>query len=46
MADQIPAALRQADINIYKCATKAVQLQTAKPIVAYWCSCCLGVSKP
>ncbi len=38
MADDIPAALRQADINIYKCATKAAQLQTARPIVAYWCS--------
>ncbi|KAH8905767.1 DUF605-domain-containing protein [Coniochaeta sp. PMI_546] len=37
MADDIPAALRQADINIYKCATKAAQLQTARPIVAYWC---------
>lgn len=37
MADDIPAALRQADINIYKCATKAAQLQSVKPIVAYWC---------
>lgn len=37
MADEIPAALRQADITIYKCATKAAQLQTARPIVAYWC---------
>lgn len=37
MADDIPSALRQADINIYKCATKAAQLQTVKPIIAYWC---------
>ncbi|KAB5549567.1 Vta1 like-domain-containing protein [Coniochaeta sp. 2T2.1] len=37
MADEIPAALRQAEPNIYKCATKAVQLQSVKPIVAYWC---------
>lgn len=36
--DDIPEALRLADINIYKCATKAAQLQTVKPIVAYWCS--------
>jgi vacuolar protein sorting-associated protein VTA1 len=39
MADDIPAALRQADVNIYKCATKAAQLQTVKPIIAYWCMC-------
>ncbi|KAG7292807.1 hypothetical protein NEMBOFW57_002851 [Staphylotrichum longicolle] len=37
MADTVPAALRQADINIWKCATKAAQLQTVKPIMAYWC---------
>ncbi|KAK3936091.1 vacuolar protein sorting-associated protein vts1 [Diplogelasinospora grovesii] len=37
MADEIPAALKQADINIWKCATKAAQLQTMKPIIAYWC---------
>jgi vacuolar protein sorting-associated protein VTA1 len=37
MADDIPAVLRQADVNIYKCATKAAQLQAVKPIVAYWC---------
>lgn len=37
MADSIPAALRQADITIWKCATKAAQLQNAKPIIAYWC---------
>lgn len=37
MADSIPAALRQADVNIWKCATKAVQLRTVKPIMAYWC---------
>ncbi|KAL2137311.1 hypothetical protein VTI74DRAFT_5042 [Chaetomium olivicolor] len=37
MADTVPAALRQADVNIWKCATKAAQLQTVKPIMAYWC---------
>ncbi|GAB1310651.1 Vacuolar protein sorting-associated protein VTA1 [Madurella fahalii] len=37
MADSIPAALRQADVNIWKCATKAAQLQNVKPIMAYWC---------
>ncbi|KAK3362419.1 Vta1 like-domain-containing protein [Lasiosphaeria hispida] len=37
MADTIPPALKQADITIWKCATKAAQLQTVKPIVAYWC---------
>lgn len=37
MADSVPAALRAADINLWKCATKAAQLQTVKPIVSYWC---------
>ncbi|KAK4193186.1 vacuolar protein sorting-associated protein vts1 [Podospora australis] len=37
MADSVPAALRQADVNLWKCATKAVQLQNVKPIIAYWC---------
>ncbi|KAL2168900.1 hypothetical protein VTG60DRAFT_6735 [Thermothelomyces hinnuleus] len=37
MADTVPPALRQADVNIWKCATKAAQLQTVKPIMAYWC---------
>ncbi|KAK3694452.1 Vta1 like-domain-containing protein [Podospora appendiculata] len=37
MADNIPPSLRQADITIWKCATKAAQLQTIKPIIAYWC---------
>jgi vacuolar protein sorting-associated protein VTA1 len=37
MADAVPPALRQADINIWKCATKATQLQAVKPIMAYWC---------
>ncbi|SPQ18443.1 9aa4dbfc-c348-4341-8ade-b453861e1da3 [Thermothielavioides terrestris] len=37
MADSVPAALRQADVNIWKCATKAAQLRTVKPIMAYWC---------
>lgn len=37
MADEIPQALKQADINLYKTATRAAQLSTVKPIVAYWC---------
>lgn len=37
MADEIPQALKQADINLYKTATRAAQLATVKPIVAYWC---------
>ncbi|KAK4098756.1 DUF605-domain-containing protein [Parathielavia hyrcaniae] len=37
MADAVPAALRQADANIWKCATKGAQLQKVKPIMAYWC---------
>jgi len=41
MADNIPTALRQADITIWKCATKAAQLQTVKPIIAYWCTLAL-----
>ncbi|CAK7272653.1 hypothetical protein SEPCBS57363_005238 [Sporothrix epigloea] len=36
MADP-PASLRQADANIYKTAMRAEQLQSVKPIVAYWC---------
>ncbi|KAK4672690.1 hypothetical protein QC763_105300 [Podospora pseudopauciseta] len=35
--DAIPAAIKQADINLWKCAAKAVQLQNVKPIIAYWC---------
>jgi len=39
MADStVLAALRQADVNIWKYAVKAEQLQTVKPIVAYWCT--------
>jgi vacuolar protein sorting-associated protein VTA1 len=38
MADFVPAALRQADINIWKCATKGAQLRAVKPIMAYWCT--------
>ena len=45
MADTVPAALRQADVNIWKCATKAAQLQTAKPIMAYWCTPCAETPK-
>ncbi|KAK7703374.1 hypothetical protein SLS64_009043 [Diaporthe eres] len=37
MADEIPQALKQADINLYKTATRATQLSTVKPIIAYWC---------
>ncbi|KAK0670990.1 putative vacuolar protein sorting-associated protein [Cercophora samala] len=35
--DAIPAAIKQADVNLWKCAAKAVQLQNVKPIIAYWC---------
>lgn len=38
MADEVPLALKQADINLYKTATRAAQLQTVKPIIAYWCT--------
>lgn len=38
MADTVPVALKQADINLYKAATRAAQLQTVKPIIAYWCT--------
>lgn len=37
MADA-PASLRQADANIYKTAMRAEQLQSVKPIIAYWCA--------
>ncbi|POS81014.1 hypothetical protein DHEL01_v200587 [Diaporthe helianthi] len=37
MADEIPQGLKQADINLYKTATRASQLSTVKPIIAYWC---------
>jgi hypothetical protein len=37
MADEIPQGLKQADINLFKTATRASQLATVKPIVAYWC---------
>ncbi|KAK0632679.1 Vta1 like-domain-containing protein [Immersiella caudata] len=37
MADNIPAGLRQADITIWKCATKAAAVEKVKPIIAYWC---------
>ena len=39
MADEIPQGLKQADINLYKTATRAAQLSTVKPIIAYWCMC-------
>lgn len=44
MADSIPAALRAADVNIWKCASKAAQLQAVKPIMAYWCMPCPTLS--
>lgn len=34
---QPPAALKQADSNLFKTANRAVQLASAKPIVTYWC---------
>lgn len=37
MAQQPPAALKQADSNLFKTANRAVQLAAAKPIVTYWC---------
>ncbi|KAL1864573.1 hypothetical protein Daus18300_007588 [Diaporthe australafricana] len=37
MADEIPQGLKQADISLYKTATRAAQLSNVKPIVAYWC---------
>lgn len=38
MADEVPQALKQADINLYKTATRGAQLQSVKPIIAYWCT--------
>lgn len=40
MADNIaiPAGVKAADINLWKCATKALQLQSVKPEIAYWCN--------
>ena len=39
MADNmtIPAAVKAADINLWKSATKALQLQSIRPDIAYWC---------
>ncbi|PSR83427.1 Vta1 like-domain-containing protein [Coniella lustricola] len=37
MADEVPQSLKRADINLYKTATRGAQLQTVKPIIAYWC---------
>ncbi|KAJ5086089.1 Vacuolar protein sorting-associate Vta1 N-terminal [Penicillium argentinense] len=36
MANNIPAALRSADIGRF--ALRAVQIEKAKPVVAYWCN--------
>ncbi|CCC07932.1 hypothetical protein SMACR_01495 [Sordaria macrospora] len=40
MADNmtIPAAVKAADINLWKSATKALQLQSIRPDIAYWCT--------
>lgn len=35
MAASIPAGLRSADIGRF--ALRAVQIEKAKPVVAYWC---------
>jgi vacuolar protein sorting-associated protein VTA1 len=35
MASSIPAGLRSADIGRF--AVRAAQIQSAKPVVAYWC---------
>ncbi|EJT75946.1 hypothetical protein GGTG_05871 [Gaeumannomyces tritici R3-111a-1] len=32
-----PPALKQADVNLFKCANRCNQLRAHKPIVAYWC---------
>ncbi len=45
MADEVPLALKHADSAIAKCATRAAQLQTVKPIIAYWCMS-LGILVP
>lgn len=37
MADEVPQSLKRADLNLYKTATRGAQLQTVKPIIAYWC---------
>jgi len=37
MMDGVPLALKQADGNLAKCGSRAAQLNTVKPIVAYWC---------
>lgn len=38
MADEVPQTLKQADINLYKTATRGAQLQSVKPIISYWCT--------
>ncbi|KAK2074132.1 hypothetical protein P8C59_008362 [Phyllachora maydis] len=35
--DEIPTAIKAADINLWKCAVKGTQLHSVKPIMAYWC---------
>ncbi|EON95845.1 putative duf605 domain containing protein [Phaeoacremonium minimum UCRPA7] len=37
MADEVPAALKAADVSLYKTATRGAQLQSVKPIISYWC---------
>ena len=41
MASHIPAALKSADIGRF--AVRAAQLERVKPVVAYWCECCVIV---
>ena len=40
MADEVPAALKAADVSLYKTATRGAQLQSVKPIISYWCMFC------
>lgn len=37
MATSIPAGLRSADLGRF--AVRAAQLESVKPVVAYWCEC-------
>ena len=42
MADEVPTALKAADVSLYKTATRGAQLQSVKPIIAYWCRSLCG----
>ena len=37
MASTVPASLKSADIGRY--ALRAAQLESARPVIAYWCKC-------